>query len=200
MAAKKGKKKGTSSKSSRTWSSKSKKNKTKYRPQDPVFNRMGGIDDGHNQAPKGDADLAGIPELRAEALPKQRPGESARAYSARLGKAAEKQLKEARRKLNTDHHREKKRKRAQDKKKAAEEKRRTRAGAGEQEESRQQARFGDIVHRPPIMSSAALKSRSSLKAQAKVPEGARSGGDLGAYADKVREAYAALRKRRLGEG
>ncbi|CAK0848275.1 unnamed protein product [Prorocentrum cordatum] len=154
-------------------------------------------------AEAGAGSAAGAPpgaSQRAEALPKQRPGESARAYSARLGKAAEKQLKEARRKLNTDHHREKKRKRAQDKKKAAEEKRRTRAGAGEQEESRQQARFGDIVHRPPIMSSAALKSRSSLKAQAKVPEGARSGGDLGAYADKVREAYAALRKRRLGEG
>merc|ERR1712151_225624 len=119
-----------------------------------------------------------------------RPGESARAYAARLNRATEQQMREARQKMNTEHHREKKRRRSQAKRRAAEEKRRARTR--EPEGLSERVRFGDVAHRPPIMSSAALKSRSTLKAQTKTSEGTKAGNDLSGYAQKVREAYAAL--------
>lgn len=143
-------------------------------------------------------------------LPKQRPGESARAYSARVDQSLRSKLQEASRKVPTAHHREKMRTRAADKRKRARDRKGKAKAEAAEEAKAEKVEFGDVVERPPILSSAVMKSRSKLKK--KTEEAAKvlvSGtglikeaqsnapADLADYAAKVREAYAAMKKQRL---
>lgn len=149
-----------------------------------------------------------VPEgaTTSQELPKQRPGESAKAYAARVDRHMEEQLRDARRKVTTERQREKKRNRVAAKRQAKKERGdEARADAADGLfKSAERAGFGEVVQRPPILSSAAMKSRSKLKAAAaKVGAGGGSTpkpsapSDLADYAAKVREAYAAIKKRRL---
>jgi len=138
------------------------------------------------------------------AAPKQRPGESARAFARRVDAWTEQRLKVTRSKASTEHMREKKRQRAQAKRaKAAEKRNRVQTEDDGLYKNAAKASFGDVVHRPPILSDAAMKSRSKLKKGGTTPSGAGTSGasssasELEAYAAKVREAYAAIKKRRL---
>merc|ERR1711971_532791 len=70
------------------------------------------------EAKTGATDRNGVP--LTQKLPKQRPGESAKAYSRRVDKALREQLRDARRKAPTENQREKKRARAEAKKLARE--------------------------------------------------------------------------------
>merc|ERR1712232_1408623 len=63
--------------------------------------------------------------------------------------------------------------------------------------------FGDVVQRPPILGDAAMKSRSrlqSLKANAGKASAKPSNiAEIADYAASVKEAYAAIKRRRIEE-
>lgn len=162
----------------------------------------GGGKSGEDRSAPADKSVAtdrnGVP-LSAK-LPTQKPGESAKDYNRRVDKAMREQLREARRKAPTDNQREKKRNRAEAKKKAREKKAAAlRAEVDDGYKGRvERAAFGDVVKRPPILGDAAMKSRSKLKSL-DASAGKASGGpsDIAAYAASVKEAYAAIKRRRL---
>mmetsp|Transcript_89045 Transcript_89045/g.288385 ORF Transcript_89045/g.288385 Transcript_89045/m.288385 type:complete len:259 (-) Transcript_89045:192-968(-) len=136
----------------------------------------------------------------SQAIPKQKPGESARAYAKRVEKILKERMQHARRKLSSDRKKEKMKSRTQALKAKLKEKKEQRGNGGSREELQPQAEkpmFGDVVKRPPTLSAAAEKSREKLKSSAAAAAGGRPAADLEAYADKVREAYAALKQRRL---
>jgi len=131
---------------------------------------------------------------------KRLPGESDAAFNSRKRAVLKKHRKTLNKKLVTTNQRDRRRKHAQEKKAKAVAKRQQ----VHTEESRPKpATFGDVVQRPPILSSAAMKSRSKLKEMRSSTESAPSAsnlsGDLADYASKVRDAYAAIKKRRFGD-
>lgn len=141
---------------------------------------------------------------REDRMPRQKPGESARDYSKRVDQCLVSKLAEGSKKVSSDNSRGKQRKRAEAKKKARAEKGKKKARVEEEARLRksQVPVFGDVVDRPPIMSADALKSQAKLKNMA---AGQSSGGNgipnglprkLQDYASQVREAYAALKKKR----
>lgn len=166
------------------------------------------------QAPR-EASAGGTPGSSSsdprQEMPKQKPGESAKAYAARVDAAAREQLREARRKVTTERQHERRRNHRAKKKKAtvdrAQQKKPDADGLFARGES---AKFGEVVERPPILSSAAMKSRSKLKdLKTKAKPDAAGGGktspakadmasELADYASKVKAAYAAMKAKRLG--
>lgn len=155
-----------------------------------------GSDDGMTGAEEDD-ETSGTPlmprqALRKEELPKQRPGESAKAYSARVDRSLQQHLQASRRKMTTDRQREKRKEREVAKKKKAA----TAKGQVPDRSQPNRPRFGDVVQRPPILSSAAMKSRAKLKGDG--ADATKAHTDMSDYAAKVREAYDAMRKKRYG--
>lgn len=157
-------------------------------------------------------DGLGIAELPAkeksnegrESMPKQNRGESARDYAKRVNEHLRIRLQEENKKLATTNSRDKKRKRAEARRKKAIAKAERKNGKVEDDglfRKAERAAFGDVVQRPPVMSADAMKSQAKLKAGAAGDEGlqGRPNGvppEMQDYAAKVREAYAALKKRR----
>mmetsp|Transcript_33 Transcript_33/g.90 ORF Transcript_33/g.90 Transcript_33/m.90 type:complete len:297 (-) Transcript_33:53-943(-) len=134
-------------------------------------------------------------------LPKQRPGESPKEYSRRIDQALHEHNMKNNKKVTGARKREKRRERRKEermkkaKKKGASDGRQgNRAGKGGQ--------FGEVVERPPILSSAALKSRSKLKASKakaaaeKKAKNASNSAELSKYASQVKQAYDAFKKKR----
>lgn len=141
------------------------------------------------------------------AIPARRPGETSREYRLRVDKAAGAALLEANKKGATDRQREKKRKARADRKQKLREKKKQGGKVGKSR-GEKVVDFGNVVERPPILSSAAQKSRSKLKelAERKGTGGvaaaarkAETASEFADYAAKVREAYAGMKKKRLEE-
>lgn len=132
---------------------------------------------------------------------KRLPGESDAAFNSRKRAVLKKHRKTLNKKLVTTNQRDRRRKHAQEKKAKVVAKRQQQVHT---EESRPKpATFGDVVQRPPILSSAAMKSRSKLKEMRSsadsAPSASNLSSDLADYASKVRDAYAAIKKRRFGD-
>lgn len=164
-------------------------------------------------------------------LPKQKPGENKYAYFARLDKAVVAKLQVSNQKVTTPKMRAKKlairvAKKEKGSKRRFENNKDATDGlyaAGER------TAHGDVAERPPVLSQAALRSRTKLKkrkvartesssiaskgflsGEARNPaipkvtslrqpvkNNAGGASDLADYANKVREAYAAMKKQRL---
>lgn len=149
------------------------------------------------------------PVQQQQPLPKQRPNESQRDYARRVDEWSRQQLQVTNSKMSTEHARARKRA-SRDAKKSklveVQQEMTTDAQDGLYRRAEKTA-FGDVNLRPPILSSAAMKSRSKLKAAKDAAgvggKGSSVGGPVGKdteiadYADKVREAYAVIKRRRL---
>eukprot|EP00927_Polykrikos_kofoidii_P028461 TRINITY_DN24845_c0_g1_i1.p1 TRINITY_DN24845_c0_g1~~TRINITY_DN24845_c0_g1_i1.p1 ORF type:complete len:308 (-),score=76.53 TRINITY_DN24845_c0_g1_i1:95-1018(-) len=168
-------------------------------------------------------DHAGDSEGKAKPKPpQQKPGETVGAYKRRVDAWAEDQLKEVSGKAPTEHMRGKKRKRREEKKAKQIEKKKDEAKDDDDGLHRpaERVKFGDVVQRPPILGSDAMKSRAKLK---RLGDGligksvgcglgdgvagvstshiatsckTTSDGDMAAYAAKVRDAYAEMKKKK----
>eukprot|EP00418_Pyrodinium_bahamense_P043240 CAMPEP_0179197054 /NCGR_PEP_ID=MMETSP0796-20121207/97991_1 /TAXON_ID=73915 /ORGANISM="Pyrodinium bahamense, Strain pbaha01" /LENGTH=286 /DNA_ID=CAMNT_0020901471 /DNA_START=21 /DNA_END=881 /DNA_ORIENTATION=+ len=149
------------------------------------------------------------PTLSAADLPKQRPGESRWSYNRRLNAALKQHMEATRRKTVTEHRREKRRQRAADVKDRRAAKRASAKKATEESAElgrMERVEFGDVAERPPILGPAALKSRTKLKKASstgsvgdtgKGAPHAAADADLEDYAQRVRDAYAEMKRRRL---
>mmetsp|Transcript_50004 Transcript_50004/g.118966 ORF Transcript_50004/g.118966 Transcript_50004/m.118966 type:complete len:264 (+) Transcript_50004:59-850(+) len=147
-------------------------------------------------------------ELQLQPLPRRESGESEKAFKKRLQQHLDRRQKEARARRRTDHKREKLR--AQEK--AKREARMKKKDAKQQQlGSAAKPAFGDVVERPPTISAQMLKSREKLKQSQEVDQTrgppiakvtkdkSRPHNEMSDYASKVRDAYAAMKKRRYGD-
>lgn len=167
---------------------------------------------------------AGKKEEQKIELPSKKKNESMTTYMARLDKATENKLREASAPLTSERRRQKRREKKFTKRKEAAEKRKAReANSSRGGNKKERVHIGDVVERPPLLSEAALQSRTKLKTFAKghestVPQKgpalhelvnngtSRSGksssriaqSEFAEYASKVKDAYDAMRRKRLG--
>mmetsp|Transcript_79312 Transcript_79312/g.157092 ORF Transcript_79312/g.157092 Transcript_79312/m.157092 type:complete len:260 (-) Transcript_79312:46-825(-) len=139
-------------------------------------------------------------------MPTQKPGESAKAYAVRIDKFTLEHMKENSQKVVTTHQRERRKdqvKVKRDKKKERQEQQAA-ARALDQVGSGVKDRpvFGDVVERPLTFGDAARKAQSKFRVNSdsnaeKAPAAKLGTSDLSDYANKVREAYEVIKKRRL---
>mmetsp|Transcript_102475 Transcript_102475/g.290207 ORF Transcript_102475/g.290207 Transcript_102475/m.290207 type:complete len:266 (+) Transcript_102475:109-906(+) len=144
--------------------------------------------------------------------PRQRPGESVRSFNERVDRHMRESLTEVSKKMSTEQHREKKRTRAEAKRKKLAD-RKTEARENAKDKSSQptdRPGFGDVVLRPPALNPAksltkvAKASAGGQASPAQEGTGTQKSGtarpkDFADYAAQVREAYDALKKRRLNQ-
>ncbi|CAK9069088.1 unnamed protein product [Durusdinium trenchii] len=142
----------------------------------------------------------GIPKAPAKtakelALPNQKPLETAGEYAKRLEREVQKKLQVVQKKASTDHQRQRQKERV----KAAKEKRRGKAAGAAADEppppAPQVPRFGEVVQRPPSFGKETLKSFAKLQPTKTKP----ISGSLSDYANKVRDAYEEVKKKRRAQ-
>jgi len=144
-------------------------------------------------------DVVSTGHCKGENLQNKRPG----LHTAGSDRRVREELAEASCKTSSKRRREKNRARQEAKRRAAKQ---NSAGAVSEDGDGSvgdapPAAFGEVVQRPPSFSVAAVKSQVKLKAAVgsvrSVPGQASGKDDLAEYVAKVREAYAAVKKRRL---
>eukprot|EP00929_Paragymnodinium_shiwhaense_P065046 TRINITY_DN32649_c0_g1_i1.p2 TRINITY_DN32649_c0_g1~~TRINITY_DN32649_c0_g1_i1.p2 ORF type:complete len:292 (+),score=104.35 TRINITY_DN32649_c0_g1_i1:87-962(+) len=159
-------------------------------------------------------------KLNLKNAPKRQPGESATVFARRVDAWTETNLREVRKKSSTVNAKEKRKKAREAKKARVDKKKAVKTGVEAEDNDglfrkADKVAFGDVVNRPPILDQTAKKSRAKLDAlKAKVGggkdgpglAGIRSGehlkapnkklAELEAYASKVKDAYAAMKKKR----